>query len=132
MPIKKSLTRACAAVGALTLLATGCAQEGDGGNGDAGGEFPSGPVTIVVGSGPGSTMDHLARGLAPRLQDLWGEQVNVDNVPGANQSTAYHEVANAQPDGHTLFIGVHGTMGIHGQLGTIDPAYEDFAWFGTL
>ncbi|AYY14090.1 hypothetical protein EF847_16685 [Actinobacteria bacterium YIM 96077] len=103
----------------------------DGGSGEAG-DFPNGTVRIVVGSGPGSTMDTMARGLAPRLQELWDESVVVENVPGANQSAGYHDVAAADPDGHTLFITVHGTMGIHDQLGTIDPRWQEFEWFGTL
>lgn len=133
------MNRRISAFGALVaagLLAAGCSAESGSGssNGsDAGsGTFPSGTVHIVVGSGPGSTMDMLARGLAPRLQALWGESVVVDNVPGANQSAAYHEAAGADPDGHTLFLGVHGTMGIHDQLGTIDPGWQEFEWFGTI
>lgn len=132
MPRHRRRTQICSAAGAIALLATSCASEGDSGEDAAGGDFPNGTVTIVVGSDSGSTMDHLARGLAPRLQELWDETVVVDNVPGANQSAGYHEAAQAEPDGHTLFITVHGTMGIHGQLGTIDPDYEEFAWFGTL
>ncbi|WP_166356382.1 Bug family tripartite tricarboxylate transporter substrate binding protein [Phytoactinopolyspora limicola] len=136
-----------AALTAAALVLAGCASDDDDdtpadGNGpdaaptagqpDADLEFPTGTVRIVVGSGPGSTMDTMARGLAPRLQELWGESVVVDNVPGANQSAGYHEVAGADPDGHTLFISVHGTMGIHDQLGTIDPGWQEFEWFGTL
>jgi tripartite-type tricarboxylate transporter receptor subunit TctC len=123
-------TLALAACADDTNLAIGTEDTGDG-NGAAV-EFPTGTVRIVVGSGPGSTMDRLARGLAPRLQELWGQSVIVDNVPGANQSAGYHEVANADPDGHTLFITVHGLMGIHDQLGTITPGWQEFEWFGTL
>ena len=123
-------TLAFAACADDTNRVNGAEETGDG-NGAAV-EFPTGTVRIVVGSGAGSTMDHLARGLAPRLQELWGQSVIVDNVPGANQSAGYHEVANADPDGHTLFITVHGTMGIHDQLGTISPGWQEFEWFGTL
>ncbi|GAA1137544.1 tripartite tricarboxylate transporter substrate-binding protein [Nesterenkonia lutea] len=132
MRIKKlaHITTASLAIGALAACGNGDAEtEG----GDAGGEdFPNGNVRIVVGSGPGSTMDELARLLAPYLQEEWDESVVVDNVPGANQSAAYNEVANAEPDGHTLFIGVHGTMGIHNALGNLDTPYDEFEWFGTL
>ncbi|WP_166356380.1 tripartite tricarboxylate transporter substrate-binding protein [Phytoactinopolyspora limicola] len=113
---------------------TDSADDADDDGPAAGGDvdFPTGTVRILVGSGPGSGMDFLARGLAPRLQELWGESVVVENVPGANQSAAYHEAANSDPDGHTLFIGVEGTFGIHDQLGTIDPGWAEFEWFGTL
>ncbi|AYY14088.1 hypothetical protein EF847_16675 [Actinobacteria bacterium YIM 96077] len=121
---------------AVLLALTACADDGDvpsasGADGDAS-EFPTDTVRILVGSEPGSGMDFMARGLAPRLQELWGEDVVVENVPGANQSAAYHEAAGADPDGHTLFIGVEGTFGIHDQLGTIDPGWQEFEWFGTL
>ncbi|MDS1271368.1 hypothetical protein RIF23_13780 [Lipingzhangella sp. LS1_29] len=112
-----------------TLLLASCANDPGAGTD---GEFPNGTVRIVVGSGPGSTMDHLARGLAPHLQDMWGESVAVENVEGANQSAGYHEVANSDPDGHDLFIGVHGTFGIHEHLGNLEPGLEEFEWFGTL
>lgn len=94
--------------------------------------FPERDVRIAVGSGPGSTMDLLARGLAPRLQDYWGVPVIVDNIPGANQSNAYMDVARDDPDGHSLYIGVGNTIGVHDALGTIDVGWQEFEWFGVL
>jgi len=94
--------------------------------------YPTKPVEIVVGFNPGATCDILARGLATRLTDLWNVPVMVVNAPGANQATAYHDVAKADPDGHTLFIGVMQTFGQHEYYKTIDVPLQDFEWLGIL
>lgn len=101
-------------------------------NEDKGLEFPTKTVTIVVGSGPGSTMDFIARGLAPSLQNYWGQPVVVKNSPGANQSVAFHETVDANPDGHTLYVGVGNTIGIHDYYGSINIDWKDFEWIGNI
>ena len=67
--------------------------------------FPSHPVRIVVGFTPGTTTDITARLLADRLTALLGQNVLVDNRPGANSGLANQLVARATPDGHTLLVG---------------------------
>ncbi len=67
--------------------------------------FPSRPVRIIVGFTPGTTTDITARLLGERLSDRFGQNVVVDNRPGANSGLANQLVENATPDGHTLLIG---------------------------
>jgi tripartite-type tricarboxylate transporter receptor subunit TctC len=67
--------------------------------------FPSRPVRVVVGFTPGTTTDITARLLADRLTEHLGQNVVVENRPGANSGLANQLVARATPDGHTLLMG---------------------------
>ena len=67
--------------------------------------FPTKPVRIVVPAGPGSAVDTVVRDLVPGLTELFGQQVVVDNKPGANSAIGAREVARAPADGHTLLHG---------------------------
>lgn len=73
-------------------------------------------LRIVVPFTPGGTSDILARALAPRLAGALGETVVVDNRPGAGGSIAGAEVARAEPDGRTLFMGHVGTLAVNPAL----------------
>lgn len=66
--------------------------------------FPSRPIRLVIPSGAGGVTDILARSIAPRLSDALGQQVVVDNRPGASGIVGSQIVANAAPDGHTLLM----------------------------
>ncbi|HYC44121.1 MAG TPA: tripartite tricarboxylate transporter substrate-binding protein [Burkholderiales bacterium] len=72
---------------------------------DAAEAFPSRPVRVVVGFTPGTTTDITARLLADRLTHRLGQNVLVENRPGANSGLANQLVSRATPDGHTLLIG---------------------------
>ncbi len=67
-------------------------------------KWPSKPVTLVVPYSAGGGTDIVARSLAQRLGDLWGQQVVVDNRSGANGVVGTASVAKAAPDGHTLLM----------------------------
>lgn len=66
-------------------------------------EFPSKPVRIVVGLGPGSSMDLVARTLGPALTEIWGHPVVIENRVGAAGNIAADLVARVT-DGHTLLF----------------------------
>ena len=73
-------------------------------------DYPSRPITIVVGYTPGAASDLLARTVADGLNAAWGRPVIVDNRSGAGGNIGAAYVARAQPDGYTLMVGTDATM----------------------
>lgn len=66
--------------------------------------YPEKPVRFVVPTTQGGGADTLARHIATRVGERWGQQVVVDNRPGANGITGVEAVAKAAPDGYTLLM----------------------------
>lgn len=66
--------------------------------------FPSRTVKIVVPTSAGGATDAFSRALAPRLSEIWGQSVLVENRPGANQILGADYVSKSAPDGHTLLV----------------------------
>lgn len=75
--------------------------------------FPSRPVRIIVPFVPGGSSDVIARLLAPRLSTILGQQVIVDNRPGAAGNIAVELTARANPDGHTMMLGAPGALTVN-------------------
>jgi tripartite-type tricarboxylate transporter receptor subunit TctC len=69
------------------------------------GDYPSRPVRIVVGFGPGSAADLTARILAQRLSQTMGQQFFVENKAGGGSTVAAEQVVRGPKDGYTLFVG---------------------------
>jgi tripartite-type tricarboxylate transporter receptor subunit TctC len=72
--------------------------------------YPSKTITIVSPAPAGGVTDTIGRALAQRFNKVWGQQAVVENKPGANNQLAAEYIANAAPDGHTLFIAPDGTF----------------------
>ena len=79
--------------------------------------FPSSPIRLVVGYPPGGGTDTTARVVAQKLSETLGQQVVVENKPGATGIIAGQYVAKAKPDGYT--VGTGTSSGI--QNAAIDP-----------
>lgn len=91
--------------------------------------YPSKPVTMVVGYGAGGGVDVVMRNLAPGLGQRLGQSVIVENRPGASGILAASHVAKSAADGHTLFGTDGGAFTLNGALFSklpYDPA-ADFA-----
>ena len=85
------------ALGACLVAATGLAGAQD---------FPSKPVRLVVGSTPGGGTDISARLIGPKMTEQFGQQVIVENRPGATTTIGVNHVVRSAPDGYTLLMGV--------------------------
>ena len=66
--------------------------------------YPSKPIRFVVATGPGGGDDFTARLLAPKLSELLGQQVYVENRPGAGGMVGQTFVAKSPPDGYTVLL----------------------------
>lgn len=73
-------------------------------------QWPTRPVRWIVPFAAGGTADATARNIAQKLTERWGQQVVVDNKPGANTAIAATEAARAAPDGYTLFQAINSTL----------------------
>jgi tripartite-type tricarboxylate transporter receptor subunit TctC len=93
---------------ALALFITTCCTAG------AAQDYPVKPIRMLVGFAPGGGTDVVARILAPRLTEIWNQQVVIDNRAGATGTIAAGFVAQALPDGYTLLMG-------HASTNTIAP-----------
>ena len=71
--------------------------------------FPVKPVRIIVPFGPGGASDQLPRLLGPGLAQIWGQQVIIENRPGAAGNIGMEQGAKAPPDGYTLTSGPSAT-----------------------
>ena len=75
-----------------------------GGEAQAQDQFPSKPVTILLGYPPGGSTDTTARAIAPVLERIIGQPVVIQNRPGAAALIGTMQVANATPDGYTITV----------------------------
>ena len=67
-------------------------------------EYPSRPIRLVVSFAPGGSVDLIARVIAQKLNERWGQQVVVDNRPGAGGNVSAEIVARSASDGYTIYM----------------------------
>src|SRR5688572_2776271 len=90
--------------------------------------YPSKPVKILVGAGPGGTADLYARIIAQELAKSLGQPFVVENRAGASSTIAAAAVAKADPDGYTLLLGASNTHAINPHLiKTVYDHVKDFS-----
>ena len=74
--------------------------------------YPSRPVRLVIPFAPGGASDYIARILQPKLVEELGQQVVIDNRPGASGGIGVETAATATPDGYTVLLGNVSALGI--------------------
>ena len=95
--------------------------------------YPTKPVRIVLPFGPGGVADITTRTIAPKLSEGLGQQVLVENMPGAGGIRAAEAVARAEPDGHTILLLTNGNAVSQALFKSLpyDPV-NDFAMISTV
>ena len=67
-------------------------------------DYPTRPVRLIEPFGAGGGPDVVARAISPKLSELWGQPVIVENHPGKGSTEAPALVAKSPPDGYTLLV----------------------------
>jgi tripartite-type tricarboxylate transporter receptor subunit TctC len=93
-----------------------------------GAAFPSRTIRIVVGFAPGGAADAITRVVAQGLAKQLGQQVIVENKPGAEAVLSAQEVQRAAPDGHTILMGTNTALVAVPSLRP-NPPYDPFKAF---
>jgi tripartite-type tricarboxylate transporter receptor subunit TctC len=114
---------------AVSLIACGITALAAHGGAFAQTSYPTKPIRIIAQFQPGTSTDILARVIAQKFTEAWGQQVVVDNRPGAGGIVGTEIGARAAPDGYTLTMGVSSAFGINPSLYSKLPydAVRDFA-----
>ncbi|MCC6535636.1 MAG: tripartite tricarboxylate transporter substrate binding protein [Burkholderiales bacterium] len=98
------------ALGALGCIASPLVQAA------AAAEFPNRLVRIILPQPAGGGTDVVARAIAAKLTDAWGQQVIVDNRPGANGIIGVEQFSKSKPDGYTVLYGFTSLLTINGSV----------------
>lgn len=130
-PHQPNLLRRAGTALALTLAAAAVLLPSARAEGEP---YPSKPIRLVVGFPAGGSADAQARLIAAKLSGLLGQQVLVDNKPGAGGNLGAGAVAKSEPDGYTLLLAAVSAFSINPWLYPrlpFDPA-KDFAFVGQV
>jgi tripartite-type tricarboxylate transporter receptor subunit TctC len=86
------------------------------GHAAAQGAWPAKPIRFIVSFPPGGSSDLVARAMAPRMGERLGQQVLVENRPGAGGNIGVDAVVKSAPDGHTIGLAAAGALSINPHL----------------
>jgi tripartite-type tricarboxylate transporter receptor subunit TctC len=75
--------------------------------------YPSKPIRVIVPFAPGGASDFVARIMQPRMGELLGQPIVVENRPGAAGNIGVDAAAKSAPDGYTVFLGNVGSIAIN-------------------
>jgi tripartite-type tricarboxylate transporter receptor subunit TctC len=78
--------------------------------------YPSKPIRVVVPYTAGGPADLLVRGMGQKLGEAWGQQIIVENKPGANEMIAAQEVAKSAPDGYSYLLASDAVFALNAYL----------------
>jgi tripartite-type tricarboxylate transporter receptor subunit TctC len=84
--------------------------------GQGGAAYPAKPIRIIIPFAPGGASDFVGRIIQPRLTELTGQSIVIENRAGASGNIGLEAAAKAPPDGYTLFLGNVGTTAINPSL----------------
>lgn len=104
---RTAFIRAALGAAALALVAPATRAQG---------HYPTKPIRLVVTFPPGGSADAVVRMLVPRLNEKLGQQIVVDNRPGAGGNIGLSVVAKAPADGYTLGVGAAGALAANASL----------------
>jgi tripartite-type tricarboxylate transporter receptor subunit TctC len=98
------------------------------------GAYPNKAIRLIVPYTPGGVTDTSARLIADQMSKRLGQQIIVENKPGASGNIGTSQVAQADPDGYTLLLGFDGTMVINPHVFASVPfdSVKDFAPVGKI
>lgn len=106
--MKTGFLRPAVAAACFIAAAAALAQQAD--------TYPSRPLRMIVPNAPGGSSDFVARILQPKMSEVLGTQVIVDNRGGASGNIGVEVAGRAAPDGHTVLLGNVGAMAINPHL----------------
>jgi tripartite-type tricarboxylate transporter receptor subunit TctC len=75
--------------------------------------YPNKPIRMIVPFAPGGASDFVGRIIQPRMGELLGQQIVVENRPGASGNIGLDAAAKSAPDGYTIFLGNVGTVALN-------------------
>ena len=75
--------------------------------------YPNRPVKVIIPFAPGGASDLVGRIIQPRLAELLGQQIIIENRPGASGNVGLEAAARSAPDGYSIFLGNSGTVAIN-------------------
>ena len=101
---RKNAIRIVAALTGLAIAAALC------GAAAAAQGYPTKPIRFIIPFTPGGNTDVLGRLLGQKLAEAWGQQVVIDNRPGAGGTLGVDQAAKAPPDGYTIVMGTFGSV----------------------
>ena len=122
MDARRTHTQLLAAVALCSIAVTAFAQQ----------DFPNRPIRYITPFAPGGSQTVLARLIGQRLTEAWGQQVVVDNRPGANTIIGTHLAVKSRPDGYTLVSLGNALAGNHTLFKTPYDALKDIAPIATV
>src|SRR5687767_6393990 len=90
-------------------------------------DYPNRLIRVIVPYSPGGTMDVMMRAIVKRVSEAWGQQIIIENRPGAGGSLGAEAVARAVPDGYTLLAITNSPLTINPVLNkSLRYSWEDF------
>ncbi len=118
---KRTLLAATAALAALLAAPMASADN-----------WPTRPLTMVIGFNPGGSTDIQGRVLANVMEEFLGQPVNVVNQPGGGSAVAFTRLANTEPDGYTFLFGGTTALTFTPIITPVEYEIDDFEYLAAL